>query len=231
MAHAAASDLPRTLPVFPLAGVLLLPGNKLPLNIFEPRYLDMVTDAMGGHRLIGMVQPAGPGRDQMTPEIFPVGGAGRITAYRETDDGRFLITLSGVSRFRVAEELAVTTRYRQVKADWAPFADDLEEAAATPPIDRDRLLRALAAYLKLLNTEADWNAVEKAPSASLVDHLAMICPFQASEKQALLEAPDAAERARVLTTLIEMAIVQRSGGGGDGRPRPFRRPAGREETR
>ena len=211
----SVDDLPRTIPVFPLPGVLLLPGTRLPLNIFEPRYLEMVTDAMAGHRLIGMVQPSGQGRDPMTPPIFDVGGAGRITAYQETDDGRLLITLTGVSRFRIDQELPATTKYRQVMADWQTYATDLSETADDDAIDRARLLLALRAYLEVLKTEADWDAIGKAPAATLVDHLAMICPLQPNEKQALLESVDVIERARVLTALLEMAALQRASAGAD----------------
>jgi hypothetical protein len=212
---ASVDDLPRTIPVFPLTGVLLLPGTRLPLNIFEPRYLDMVTDARRSHGIIGMVQPSGPGRDPMTPPIYGVGGAGRIGDYRETDDGRFLITLAGVSRFRVAEELAVTTAYRQVVADWKSYAVDLSPAPDTGEIDRERLLLCLRAFLEQLGSKADWESIAKAPTPALVDQLAMICPFQPNEKQALLESADVRERARVLTALIEMAVLQSAAGGDD----------------
>jgi Lon protease-like protein len=214
-------DLPRTIPVFPLSGVLLLPGTRLPLNIFEPRYLDMVTDARKSHGLIGMVQPSGKSRDPMTPPIYQVGGAGRIGDYRETDDGRFLITLKGIARFRIAEELAVTTAYRQVMADWTPYADDLAPGDGKE-IDRERLLLGLRAYLELLGSKADWDAVAKTPTPAMVDQLALICPFPANEKQALLEAGDAYERGRVLTALIEMAVLQGAGGGETGDTPPTR---------
>ena len=219
---AAVDDLPRTIPVFPLTGVLLLPGTRLPLNIFEPRYLDMVTDARRSHGLIGMVQPSGQGRDPMTPPIYGVGGVGRIGDYRETDDGRFLISLAGISRFRIAEELAVTTAYRQVVADWAPYAGDLRPDDGEAGIDRERLLLGLRAYLETLGSKADWEAIAKAPTPALVDQLAMICPFQPNEKQALLEAGDVRERGRVLTALIEMAVLQSAGGTEDGATPPTR---------
>jgi len=206
------SHLPGRIPIFPLTGVLLLPGAKLPLNIFEPRYLEMVRDGMAGDRLIGMVQPIDPDSRQRRPGIYGVGGAGRITAYEETDDGRILITLTGVSRFRVAEELDVTTGYRQVVADWETFAADRAADAGGGTIDRPRLLMALQAYLTMIKIPADWKAIEQAPSGPLVDNLAMICPFAPSEKQALLEAPDVLERSRVMTALIEMAVLQHAGG-------------------
>jgi len=206
------SVLPTQIPVFPLSGVLLLPGGRLPLNIFEPRYLDMVRDAMDSHRIIGMVQPVDPLHNQLAPAIYPVGGAGQISAFEETDDGRFLITLTGVARFRIARELDVTTRYRQVIADWDRYAADRDTEQDETGIDRDRLMAALRAYLQLIELPADWHAIEKAPTGPLVDNLAMICPFGASEKQALLECGDVTERSRIVTALVEMAVLQRAGG-------------------
>lgn len=213
--HVPGHRLPDRLPVFPLAGVLLLPGGKLPLNIFEPRYLDMVSDAMSGDRMIGMVQPTDPAHDAPAPEIYPIGCAGRITVYEETDDGRYLITLTGLSRFDIREELSTTTRYRQVLADWSGYAGDL-----TPPdaagIDRSCLLPALRAYLSAADIPADWSAIEKASSVALVNYLSMICPFEPSEKQALLEAADVVERSKVMTSLMKMAVMRSGGEGDDG---------------
>ncbi|HZD24845.1 MAG TPA: LON peptidase substrate-binding domain-containing protein [Alphaproteobacteria bacterium] len=208
--------LPKRIPIFPLPGVLLLPKARLPLNIFEPRYLDMVRDAMAGERLIGMVQPLGPGRDGRCPPVYGIGGAGRITSFRETDDGRFLITLTGLSRFRIVEEVAAETRYRQVLADWESFGADRDTTATVDDsaIDRNRLMAALRAYLAMVDLPADWNTIEKAPTGPLIDNLAMICPFGASEKQALLESPDVLERSRIITALVEMAVLHIAGGHG-----------------
>lgn len=211
----APVTLPETIPIFPLAGVLLLPGGKLPLNIFEPRYLDMVRDAMAGERVVGMVQPTDPLHNSHTPEIYQTGCAGRITSFRETDDGRFLIMLNGFCRFEIDRELDATTKYRQVIANWAPYASDICLGQEEGDVDRTRLLPALQAYLKLNSMPADWQAIESAPSNTLVDYLAMICPFEPSEKQALLECPDVCERSRVMTALIEMAIVQKTRGSND----------------
>jgi Lon protease-like protein len=205
-------QLPRALPIFPLAGVLLLPGGKLPLNIFEPRYLAMTRDAMAGNRMIGMIQPLDPQSRVKAPAIYMTGCAGRVTSFKETDDNRFLITLTGVCRFVVVEELGVTTPYRQVLASFARFRNDLAPAAEPEAVQRQRLLPALKAYLDMASIPADWKAIEKAPSDALVNSLAMICPFEPSEKQALLEAHDLAERSRVMTALIEMALLQRVGG-------------------
>ncbi|MFC3226128.1 LON peptidase substrate-binding domain-containing protein [Marinibaculum pumilum] len=214
---------PPTLPIFPLPGVLLLPGGKLPLNIFEPRYLQMTEDAMASHRMIGMVQPQEAELRAAKPQPYKVGCAGRITSFSETGDGRYLITLTGIIRFRIVEELSVTTGYRQVVADYEEFGGDLEPPAADA-LDGARLLNALRAYLSATGIPADWDSINRAPLPTLVTSLAMICPFSASEKQALLEAPDAAERARTLVALMEMAAIDaagRRGGDEDGGPPPM----------
>jgi uncharacterized protein len=200
------SDLPDCIPVFPLAGVLLLPGGRLPLNIFEPRYLEMTRDAMAAAKLIGMVQPEDPTDPAFEPAIYPVGCAGRITSFEETSDGRYVIVLTGLLRFRIARELQRETLYRQVEAEWRPYEADLE-APDESGIDRARLVPALSAYLKAAGIEIEPRAVAAAPSAVLVDRLSMICPFQPGEKQALLEAPSLAERARVMLALMEMALL------------------------
>ncbi len=192
MSQPEAASLPATIPIFPLSGVLLLPRGRLPLNIFEPRYLAMTKDALGGERLIGMVQPSEPqddnrGGGQMNPPVYPVGCAGRITAFAETDDGRYLITLTGVSRFRIREELPLLSGYRRVVADWAPFARDRDETAE-PGFDRGRFARALKGYFAQRQISADWEAIEKAPGEHLLTSIAMLCPFAPNEKQALLEA-------------------------------------------
>src|SRR5438105_3495164 len=163
--------LPDILPIFPLTGVLLLPRGRLPLNIFEPRYLAMTKDALGGERLIGMVQPSDPQDDNrggggLSPPVYPVGCAGRITAFSETDDGRYVITLTGVSRFRVCEELPLLSGYRRVRADWQPFIRDREETTE-PGFDRERFARAPKNYFAQRQVSADWEAIEKAPG----DHL------------------------------------------------------------
>jgi uncharacterized protein len=215
----ARATLPEVLPIFPLTGTLLLPRGRLPLNIFEPRYLAMVRDALGAERLIGMVQPsepqddnrgprgAGAGPGGANPPVYPIGCAGRVTQFSETDDGRLMITLTGVSRFRIAEELPILSGYRRIVPDWRPFEHD-RDAAETPEFDRARLIRGLQSYFAQRQLSADWTAVEKAPSEHLVTSLAMACPFAPSEKQALLEAADLDERAQLLTTLVEMAAIK-----------------------
>ena len=206
--------LPDILPIFPLTGVLLLPRGRLPLNIFEPRYLAMTRNALGGERLIGMVQPSDPQDDNRggggpNPPVYPVGCAGRVTQFSETDDGRYLLTLTGVSRFRIREELPLLDGYRRVVPDWRPFAHD-RERPGKPEFDRERLIRGLRSYFVQRQIQADFEAIEKAPGEYLVTSLAMACPFAPSEKQALLEAVDPDERARLLTTLVEMAATEQT---------------------
>ena len=199
-------DLPQTLPIFPLSGVLLLPRGKLPLNIFEPRYLAMTEDAMKGDRLVGMVQPMEDGAAGDQPPVFPIGCAGRITQFAETEDGRYLITLTGLCRFRIERELPLFCGYRRVVPDFSGFEADFKPESGA--LDRSRLLAALRTYLKLQKLSADWESIEGAPDERLITSLAMICPFSCREKQALLETTCLAERARVLTALLEMAVLQ-----------------------
>ncbi len=196
-------DLPRTLPVFPLQGALLLPGGRLPLNIFEPRYLNMVRDALAGDRLIGMVQPCVESEEQGSAEIYRTGCAGRITAFNETDDGRYLITLSGLIRFAVASELPAVHGYRRVVPDFTKFRGDLDEDPSE--IDRAKLLQALSAYFDCNGIQGDWDAIEETPDERLVTSLAMVCPFEPPEKQALLEAATLPERAETMTTILRMS--------------------------
>ena len=205
------ADLPAVLPIFPLPGALLLPGGKLPLNIFEKRYLAMVRDAMrSDSRMIGMIQPREDDAANEPPAIYDTGCAGRIVAFSETDDGRYLIALTGVARFQVVRELAGELPYRRVEADFAPFRADLEETT-TAAIDRDRLIKALKAYFTLESISADWDAIVEAPDDKLVTTLAMVCPFGNREKQALLESPGLAERSQMMTALIEIAVLDNAG--------------------
>jgi uncharacterized protein len=197
-------DLPATLDVFPLSGVLLLPRGQLPLNVFEPRYLALVDAALSGTRLIGMIQPTQNEEKVLKPALAAIGCAGRVTGYRENEDGRYLITLTGVCRFRIAEELVTDAPFRQVKADFKPFLDDLAEADETG-FPRERLVTALKDYLSRRDLKADWKSVLSAPPETLVNALAMLCPFEPAEKQALLEAPTWPERVDTLIALLEMA--------------------------
>ena len=202
-------DLPRVVPIFPLPGVLLLPGGRLPLNIFEPRYLAMVRDALSGERTIGMIQPCAEAPDVGAARVYETGCAGRVTAFSETDDGRYLITLTGVIRFDVERELPPIEGYRRVLADYGRFRGDLEEEASE--IDRERFLETLGCYFEANGIEGDWKAIEEAGDAALVTSLAMMCPFAAPEKQALLEAMSLPERARTMTAIMEMAVHEPGG--------------------
>ena len=199
-------DLPESLPIFPLPGVLLLPRGRLPLNIFEPRYLAMVSDAMGSTRLIGMLQPKDPSAREPNPGVYKIGCAGRIVSFEETDDGRFLITLLGCSRFDIHDELPLSHGYRAVEPDWTPYRYDLEQPV-TCEIDRDRLLSGLHGFFELHGIEVDWDNVREAENEQLINMVAMVCPFEPPEKQALLEAEDLSARADTLIALIEMAVL------------------------
>ena len=195
--------LPEVLPLFPLTGALLLPGGQLPLNIFEPRYLRLVDDALAGDRMIGMIQPREEGGG--APPLYGVGCAGRLTGFNETDDGRYLINLGGVKRFRLEEEIDALTPYRMARVDFSPFEADGAADATSELVDRTRLEEAMQRYLSSEGLKTDWDAVGEAPTEALVVSLAMGCPFAPNEKQALLEAPDAAARADCLIALMEMA--------------------------
>ena len=212
----SASPLPDILPIFPLAGVILLPRAKLPLNIFEPRYLIMIEEALATRgRMIGMVQPNIPaylsegGVEQESPPVYAIGCAGRISSFNETDDGRLMIALTGLSRFTIGHELALDKPYRRVAPDWSRFAGDLAPAAPAV-IDRARLLIVLKSYFRQHQIEADWEAVDATNDEPLISSLVMICPFAPNERQALLEAPDLTARAELMIALLEMAVLEPS---------------------
>jgi len=208
------SELPQIIPVFPLDGAMLLPGGQLPLQIFEPRYLNMIDDAMRGERIVGMIQTKGD-EDLARPALAGVGCAGRITAYAETGDERYLITLSGVCRFAAGDELQAATPYRQVRPDYARFAADLEADEPDCRLNRDAFLRDLRRYLDRKGLALEWEAARKAPANALVNSLAMGLPLDRAEKQALIEAPTIAERAEVLSALLEIDAA------GDDEPSPL----------
>jgi Lon protease-like protein len=205
-------DLPRILPVFPLPQAILLPRAHLPLNIFEPRYLAMVDAAMSGDRMIGMIQPATLEHDNAPPALSRVGGAGRITSYQETDDGRYLIVLSGVCRFAIRNETTNGSPYRTVDADWSSYACDLWAPQGEPRLDRAPLLDALKAYLLRNGFSVDWTSVADAPIETLINALCEDCPFTNAEKQALVEAQTLEDRCDVLTTLLTMERSGQNGG-------------------
>ncbi|HPE31172.1 MAG TPA: LON peptidase substrate-binding domain-containing protein [Parvularculaceae bacterium] len=209
---AGGRGLPAEIPLFPLAGALLLPGGQLPLNVFEPRYLRMVDDALASDRLIGMVQPRD---DDMAhnPPLYGVGCAGRIISFVETDDGRYLITLGGRKRFRILREVEGDTPYRRAAVDWTAFPVDNGQDLSTEFIDRERLVRAMRLYLDAEGLKTDWTVVDDAPTEALVASLSMGCPFAPNEKQALLEAETTAARAECLIALMEMSGA---GEGGEG---------------
>jgi len=203
--------LPDVIAVFPLPGALLLPRGQMPLNIFEPRYLAMIEDALhSSHRMIGMIQPdpAHPGADQNKPNLFRIGCLGRITQFAESGDGRYLIQLTGIARFRIEEELLVSTLYRQCRVSYRAFGDDFVARKGEEQVDRKALLRALTEFLKANNLKADWEGIENAPNEALVNALAMMSPYDVAEKQAMLEAPDLKTRAEILVAVTEIELAK-----------------------
>lgn len=206
-------DCPKVIPLFPLAGALLLPRGQMPLNIFEPRYMAMIDDALAGRRIIGMIQPQSEDAEgEASPALYGVGCAGRITQIAETGDGRYLLTLTGIARFRVAEEMAVLTPYRQARVDYEPFAVDFIARAGEDDVNRDGVIRALADFVSANDLKVDWHGIEEAPNEALVNALAMMSPFGPKEKQALLEAETLQSRAEMLIAITEMDLAR--GGGG-----------------
>jgi uncharacterized protein len=206
--HPRAEDLPSEFPVFPLTGALLLPRGKLPLNIFEPRYKALTEDALGPGRMFGMIQPDGTQPDGPNgPALFRIGCLGRISAFSETDDGRYQVTLTGLIRFKVAEELAARRGYRRVQGAMTAFIGDLDLAPKPIKVDRDILLTVLRGFFNHRGVEANWDAIKRLTDDNLVITLAMVCPFEPAEKQALLEAGTIAEQAEMLLTLLRMGAV------------------------
>ncbi|EAR52919.1 Putative ATP-dependent protease La, LON [Oceanicola granulosus HTCC2516] len=203
------ADLPETLPVFPLPGALLLPRGKLPLHIFEPRYLAMLDDVLKTpERLIGMIQPYQSGGVE---RLHAIGCAGRLTAFSETEDGRYMVTLSGASRYRIVEEVEGFTPYRRCKASWTGFERDLGPAEKDSGFDRDGFMSLLARYFADQGLSTDWDSLKDAEDELLINSLSMLCPFEPEDKQALLEAPSLETRRETLITLIEFALRGGSG--------------------
>lgn len=195
------ADLPEALPIFPLPGALLLPRARLPLHIFEPRYLAMVDDALkSDQRLIGMVQPLGDG-------LYHFGCAGRIVSFSETDDGRYMITLGGVSRFRLGPQLEGFQPYLRHDVSWQGFGRDLHPPEDSE-FDRDGFMDLLRRYFDMRGLDTDWESLRSAEDELLINSLSMLCPFSAEDKQALLESPTLADRRTTLITLIEFAFRQ-----------------------
>jgi len=205
------ADLPEIIPVFPLTGALLLPRARLPLHVFEPRYLAMLDDALKSeHRLIGLVQPL-PSRGDGPPGLHAIGCAGRVTAFSETEDGRYMISLSGISRFRIREEVTGFTPYRRVQASWAGFERDRGRAETDKGFDRARLMAMLGRFFSTRGLSTDWESLDQAEDELLVNSLSILCPFEPEEKQALLEAPCLTTRREALITLIEFALHETEG--------------------
>jgi hypothetical protein len=206
--HPSPEDLPTEFAVFPLTGALLLPRGKLPLNIFEPRYLAMTEDSLSAGRMFAMIQPDPNAPEGETgPGLYHVGCLGRLSSFSETDDGRFLITLNGLARFNIAAELAMRHGYRRVRADYSRFLADLDPNPQPTGIEREALLAALRSYFARRNVDANWDAIRRMPDDTLVVTLAMVCPFEPAEKQALLEAPNEPDRAATLLALLQMGAA------------------------
>ena len=204
-------DLPEVIPVFPLPGALLLPRGQMPLNIFEPRYLAMIDDALrDGHRLIGMIQPGVAHGEADKPPLFKIGCVGRITQLAESGDGRYLIELTGIARFRVEQELPVKTEYRQCRVTYAPFVDDFVARKGEDAVDRAAVLTALRDFIKANDLQADWKGIDQAPNEALVNALSMMSPYGPPEKQALLEAPDLKTRAELLVAITEIELAKKN---------------------
>ncbi len=209
-----SANLPEVMSVFPLESALLLPHSQLPLNIFEPRYIALVDAALSGNRTIGMVQPRDPNAQGDTPEVYDIGCTGRLTTFQEYDDGRYFITLSGLGRFEIVEELATTTPYRQFKVDYSRFLKEDTSTGTELKADRDRFMQIIHAYVDIQGFSVNWDMIEQTDTMTLVNAGATLVPWEASEKQALLEAPDMQSRYEVLVTLYEMAIAQATGSRG-----------------
>ena len=205
--HPTQADLPSEFPIFPLPGALLLPHGRLPLNIFEPRYLALVDDSLAQGRVFGMIQPNSHAPRVTTgPSLYQIGCLGRLSQFAETEDGRYIITITGLSRFRVIEELPIRHGYRRVSAEFGVFKSDLSPAGTSMGVKRRELLEALRPFFTMHDIDANWDAIERMPETMLVTTLAMLCPFDDAEKQALLEAPTEADRAADLLALLRMSV-------------------------
>ena len=204
----AVGDMPSVLPLFPLSGALLLPRGQLPLNVFEPRYVAMVDDALRTHRMFGMIQPDESAVERPTSPLFKIGCVGRISQFSESGDGRYILTLTGVSRFALVEEIVAMTPYRQGRVDFNPFAGDFTPREGEDKVDRNGVLKALRDFAEENNLQIDWDSINQAPNEALVNALSMMSPFGPREKQALLEAHDLKGRAEVLVAITEIELAR-----------------------
>jgi Lon protease-like protein len=213
--YRSPADLPETIALFPLPGALLLPRGQMPLNIFEKRYVQMIDDALKGSRLIGMVQPEPETVRSAVPGLYKVGCVGRITQFAESGDGRYLISLSGIARFRIVEELPTMTPYRQAQVSFSEFVQDFEPRAGEDAVDRAGVIAVLQEFVALNKIDVEWSGIDDAPNEALVNALAMMAPFGVREKQALLEAPNLKSRAETLIAIARIEMARRDGGGTD----------------
>lgn len=210
-AYEGPAELPDIIPVFPLEGALLLPRGEMPLNVFESRYVQMVDDALRGHRIIGMIQPESDEKEGVRPSLYACGCAGRITAFGETGDGRYVLTLTGIARYRVLDELAVDTPYRQCRVSFGDFTQDFINGVGEDDVDRAAVLKTLRDFAEANSLKVDWRGIESASNDALVNALAMMSPFGPREKQALLEAADLKSRADVLIAITEIEMARGEG--------------------
>jgi uncharacterized protein len=201
-------DMPAMIPLFPLEGALLLPRRPIQLTVFEPRYLAMLDDALSGDRLIGVIQPSGPETSPSEPQLYPLGCAGRIVQYAEIGDGRCFLTLMGVARFRLAEEMHYATPYRVAHANYAPFVEDFHQGAGEEAVDREGLLATLRRFAEVNEVKVVWSDIKKASNETLVNALSMMSPCGPKEKQALLEAPDLRSRAEMLVAITTIGLAR-----------------------
>ena len=210
--YSRPQDMPDVIPVFPLEGALLLPGGDLPLNVFEPRYIQMIDDALRDARVIGMIQPnAAMAGEASEPGLLAYGCAGRITAFGETGDGRYVLTLTGIARYRIVEELVTDRPYRQCRVDFEAFSQDFVPGTGEDGVDRAGVIKTLRDFAEAHGLSVDWRGIDAAPNDALVNALAMMSPFGAREKQALLEAVDLKTRAEVLIAIAEIDLARREG--------------------
>lgn len=204
------SDCPETFPVFPLPGALLLPRGQIPLNIFEPRYIEMVDEALRTNRVIGMIQPDDDNQT-VVPKLYSVGCAGRLTQFAETGDGRYLITLVGIARFQVLEEIETMTSFRQVRASFAPYTRDFQAREGEEYVDREGVLKVLRDFAAATEIDINWEGIDRTPNEALVNALSMMSPFGPKEKQALLEAETLKDRAEALIAITEIELARLAG--------------------